>query len=129
MNGRDDELESVRRRSLLQYTALAGRLGVLPTGTAVGRRSGQSSVGTNEVVLGDFEDGLDGWTTTGTNELDRVTDDELPMGVVSGRHALVVEVDGDAHPMIENRRRVEAADFEARDTLGEVVRWRERPSI
>lgn len=62
-------------------------------------------------LLGDFETGLDGWATNGGHELTRVTGDEVPAGVVSGEHALAVEVKGDAAPTIANEDRVSRADF------------------
>lgn len=63
------------------------------------------------VLLGEFSDGFDGWTTTGGNDLARVDEEDVPVGVRVGTHALAVEVDGDRHPMIENKKRVREADF------------------
>lgn len=72
----------------------------------------------DSVVLGDFETGLDGWTTNGGNTLNRLSEDDVPAGVVSGQHGLAVEIDGDLHPMIENEKRVMDADFANHPYLG-----------
>lgn len=101
------------RRTVLQIASLAGGLGLVPSSVTAGGRSSQSSSSQRDdsSALGDFETGLDAWTTTGRNSLHRVTSDEFPAGVTSGKHGLVVEVQGDAYPMISNRRRVRDADF------------------
>ena len=116
MEGSRDQPESEKRRSVLQFTALAGGLGVFPSG--VSAEPGNRRPETDEVVLGDFEDGLDGWRTNGGNELERVSEDEFPAAVVSGQHGLVVEVNGDMHPMIENKKRVKQSDLLNHPYLG-----------
>lgn len=89
---------------------------MLPPGVTANdgsNRSGNSpSNFDNAVKLGDFETGMDGWTTNGGNKQRRITDDQIPAGVVNGRHGLVVEVTGDLFPMIENQRRVKNANFQ-----------------
>lgn len=62
-------------------------------------------------LLGNFETGLDGWRTNGENELSRISREDVPRGVVSGEHALAVEVHGDEVPTIENEDRATQADF------------------
>lgn len=117
----DRHLERIDRRSLLQYTAVAGGLGMLPAETAANghsKRAGRNRSSTDSVVLGDFEDGLDGWTTNGGNELEQITEDDVPVGVTSGAHALAVEINGDAFPVIENMQRVRRADFTKHPHLG-----------
>lgn len=107
--------ESPRRRSVLRLAALAGGFGAVPSvASASGEpsRSERRASDTGEAVeLGDFESGLDGWTTTGGNDLFRVSSDDLPTGVVNGQFGVAVEIDGDAFPMIENKKRVKDADF------------------
>lgn len=73
--------------------------------------TGPAAADANDVQLGGFSDGLDGWTTTGGTNLARVGEDEMPAAVRVGTHALGVEVDRDLHPMIENERRVKEADL------------------
>lgn len=87
---------------------------MLPSGVSGNTSSnGQSNSNPNleTVVLGDFETGLDGWTTPGRTELNRIAEDDFPAGVVSGQRGLAVEIDGDTFPLIENRRQVKDADF------------------
>lgn len=112
MDDSEESQRSTNRRSVLQLTALAGGLGLVPSGATAGEggsRGRNASAGTT--VLGDFEEGLDGWTTTGPNDLERVTETAVPTGVAAGEHALAVEIDGDSHPVVVNRRRVREADF------------------
>lgn len=96
------------RRNILRSFPAAGAtlaFGHLATDGTVSAEDGDT------VQLGEFSDGLDGWTTTGSNELTRVAEDELPTAVQVGTHALGVEIDGDLRPLIENRKRVKGADF------------------
>lgn len=65
----------------------------------------------DDVQLGKFSDGFDGWTTTGNNSLTRISKDEMPTAVQAGTHTLGVEIDGDLHPAIGNKKRVKKADF------------------
>jgi hypothetical protein len=103
---------------MLQSTALAGGLGMLPVGVAAGNSGRVKSNDGDTVVLGDFEDGLDGWRTNGGNELEQITDEDVPAGVTSGAHALAVTIHGDSYPMVENRRQVKRADFASYPYLG-----------
>lgn len=96
------------RRSLLKSVPMVGAslaLGDLATGQAVAAENG------NGVHLGEFSDGLDGWTTTGSNDLVRVDEEEMPRAVQVGTHALAVEINGDLQPMIENQKQVKDANF------------------
>lgn len=104
----DDTGLTLDRRSVLKTVPATGAylsLGELSTGQVTAAANG------SDVRLGEFSDGFDGWTTTGGNELTRVSEDEMPVAVQVGTHALAVEIDGDLHPMIENTRRVREADF------------------
>lgn len=109
----NEETRTTNRRRVLQLATLAGGLGMVPSGTAAsGTPNGSASRrSTDGVVLGDFESDLDGWTTTGGIDLTRVNEAAFPAGVTNGDYGLVVEVNGDAYPMIENSRRVRNADF------------------
>lgn len=82
-----------------------------------GVAAGRTGTGEDTTYLGRFDDGLDGWKTTGGNELSRVSDEEMPVAVTAGEYALAVEVRGDRHPLIENVRRVKNADFDERPYL------------
>lgn len=121
MNENGGRPDWVDRRTILQSTAAAGGLGLLPASAGADRGSGTSSRGkssTDDEILGDFEGGLDGWRTNGGNELKQITEDDVPAGVTNGSHALQIEVNGDAYPVIENKRRVRRADFTERPCLG-----------
>lgn len=122
---------SVRRREFLGAFALAasGSAGCTtrgddPSGESTPDESGSTPEGgsptgdceppersRDSTLLGDFETGLDGWRTNNGNELSRVTEDDVPMGVESGEHALAVKVRGAEPPTIENEERVRRADF------------------
>lgn len=105
----DDNIPTSSRRGLLKGVSATGAylsLGGAATGRAVAVETG------NDVQLGEFSDGLDGWKTTGGNELVHVSEDEMPAAVTTGTHALGVGIDGDRHPMIENKKRVKRANFE-----------------
>lgn len=103
-----NENRSSSRRNLLKSVPAAGAY--LALSEVASGRAGES--GSNDgVLLGEFSDGLDGWTTTGGNDLTRVAEEDVPVAVRVGTHALAVEVDGDRHPMIENKKRVRKADF------------------
>lgn len=112
MGGKYNFPESTKRRSVLQFATIAGGFKLLSQGAAArsnqSRRAAPDGEGT---TLGDFESGLDGWRTTGRNELEQVENDDVPAGVVRGAHALSVSVNGDMYPMIENKKRVKGADF------------------
>lgn len=116
MEDNDSSFQLLKRRSVLQTATVAGGIGMLPPGVTANdgsNRSGNSpSNFDNAVKLGDFETGMDGWTTNGGNKQRRITDGQIPAGVVNGRHGLVVEVTGDLFPMIENQRRVKNANFQ-----------------
>lgn len=121
--GADDDRTTTKRRAILKLAALGGGLGMVSSDVVAGQAGG-SSAGPSSgdpSVLGDFEAGLDGWKTNGGNRLSRVTSDEVPAGVRSGEHALAVEVNGDLFPMIENKKRVKAADFTDEPYLGMYV--------
>ena len=62
--------------------------------------------------LGSFENGLDGWTTTGSNSLSRVDGNQQPAAITEGSYALDATVDSDSEPSIENQQLVQNADFE-----------------
>lgn len=106
--GNDRILPILSRRNVLRSVSASGAylsLGSLATGKTV------ATAGTGTDQLGEFSDGFDGWTTTGGTGLARIGEDEMPVAVRVGTHALGVEVDGDLHPMIENKKRVREADF------------------
>ncbi|EMA14663.1 hypothetical protein [Haloarcula amylolytica] len=112
----DNEREPVtaNRRSVLQYAGLMGGIGIASSGVTAKKNSngGSASTSDNKNQLGDFEDGLDRWKTNGGNELQQITEDDFPAGVVSGNHGLAVGVNGDSFPMIENKKRVKNAELE-----------------
>lgn len=95
--------EGVSRRLLMK--SVAG-LGVTAGFTGL---SAAESDGTH--VLGEFENGLDGWRTNGGVDLSRVTETDVPGAVEKGDHALAVDPAGDAYPVIENESRVEGNSF------------------
>ena len=96
------------RRTLLKSVPAAGAYLAL---SELAASPAAASTGDSPPQLGEFSDGLDGWTTTGGNELTRVDDEEMPIAVKAGTHALAVEVNGDLHPMIENKKHVRGTDF------------------
>lgn len=104
----NNNIPTSSRRNVLKSVPAAG---VFLTfgGIATGRSARAED--SNDNQLGEFSDGLDGWRTTGGNGLTRVGEDEIPAAVRVGTHALGVEVNGDLHPMIENKKRVREADF------------------
>jgi len=55
--------------------------------------------------IGDFESGLEGWQTNGGVTLARISATERPAVVENGDYALEVNAEGDAYPVIENRRK------------------------
>lgn len=98
------------RRNVLRSVPATGAylaLGNFASGQAVAEESHRSGI----AYLGEFSNGVDGWKTTGGNKLTRVSEDEMPVGVQVGSHALRVDIDGDLHPMIENKKEVKEADF------------------
>lgn len=99
-------LSSERRSVLKSAPAVSGflLLGELATGRTA------ASEDASVVHLGEFSDGLDGWTTNGGNDLSRVSEEEMPAAVRAGTHALSVRIDGDRHPMIENEKKVKKAN-------------------
>lgn len=115
MEDSDNKPESAKSRLRKRLAPLVGGIGVFSSGASAEggshRSSSTASNGSNGVQLGDFETGLDGWTTNGGNELTRITKDQIPSGVVSGEHGLAVEINGDLFPMIENKKRIKDADF------------------
>lgn len=103
-----------KRRTVLQLTSLAGGLGMLSSAVSASGNEDEAGRGrpnTETEILGDFESDFDGWTTTGGNKLERIFVDDFHAGVVTGQHGLLVDVNGDLHPMIENEQRVSNADF------------------
>lgn len=109
----NEESRVTNRRTILQLATLAGGFGLVPSAGAASGTSDKSGAGrmSDGVVLGNFESNLDGWTTTGNNELTRAEEEAFPAGITSGGHGLVVEINGDTSPMIQNSRRVRDADF------------------
>lgn len=59
--------------------------------------------GDSGTVIGNFEDGLDGWRTNGRNQLSRTTETESPFAVTVGEHALSVTSGRDPKPMIQRQ--------------------------
>lgn len=95
---------------MLQRLSAAGGIAGLPVSAGAAATPGEGGAATADddgVSLGDFESGLDGWTTNGGNELSRLRDS---VGVASGEHCLRVDVEGDLYPEIENND-VRDADF------------------
>lgn len=100
-----DHRSSTSRRSVLSGLLAGAALGV------AGGSSAQATTGTDATGLGDFESGLDGWKTNGGNRLSRIHRSDAELGVRSGSYGMEVTVNGDAHPMIENKTRVADADL------------------
>lgn len=98
----------IDRRRVLAGLAGLGAFAGAPTAAAQqgppGGGAGDSA-SSDESILGDFEDGLDGWQTTGGNTLDRVSFDEEPAPVTRGSHALEVTADGDPQPAVFTQAR------------------------
>jgi len=113
MDNKEGKPVTTDRRSILQYTALIGGIGITSSGVAAKKNSnsGATLASDDENQLGSFEDGLDGWKTNGGNKLQQITDDDFPAGVVNGNHGLAVGVNGDSFPMIENKKQVKGAEL------------------
>lgn len=114
MDDQNYRQETAKRRSILQLTAAAGGIGILPMVSAAGNpasESRESAIQSNQQVIGSFETGLDGWTTNGDNQLSRVSKSDMPTSVVEGKHSLQVEINDDLFPLIQNETRVQNADF------------------
>lgn len=94
----------VARRDVLGGLALAG---LSSTGLALPASANRGET----TVLGDFEDGTEGWTTDGGNSLSTVSRSEQRLGVTHGSRALEVHVNGDGFPAIHNRRAIGRADL------------------
>ena len=62
--------------------------------------------------LGAFEEGYDGWSTTGSNSLGRVSYTQERAPVTQGENALEVTIDSDPEPTIKNEKRIRHADLE-----------------
>ncbi|EMA23275.1 hypothetical protein C442_05906 [Haloarcula amylolytica JCM 13557] len=56
-------------------------------------------------ILGDFEDGVDGWKTSGGNTLETVSHSDKPAPVTRGKSALAVTSDGDPQPAVFTKAR------------------------
>lgn len=63
-----------------------------------------------DLLLGGFESGLDGWSTNGGNELERIESDLLDASITQGERALGVGVRGDPHPMV-SKQGLNGTDF------------------
>lgn len=109
MPSSNDKSESTKNGIMRRFASFMGGFGVLTSRLVDG--GSRSTDSTGGVQLGDFETGLDGWTTNGGNELERVSEDDIPVGVTNGQRALAVQINGDLFPMIENKKRVKNADF------------------
>jgi len=112
--GHGVEFEEIDRLQMLQrLTAVGGAtsIGLFNTGSAAatpGNGHGSNQDNSNsDVLLGDFESGLDGWTTNGGNQLSRLSDS---IGVANGESCLRVDINGDLYPEIENNN-ARDADF------------------
>lgn len=57
----------------------------------------------SSTVIGDFEDGYDGWKTDGRNELSRTAESDDSWAVTSGEYALAVRSASDPQPLIERQ--------------------------
>lgn len=102
------------RKAFYLGAAVAALFGVVSLGVLSGMVTpGDTAPSRDLVELGDFESGLDGWQTGGGTNLSRVTDDEVPAGIDSGRYALAVEVEGGsgACPAVWNHELAKNADF------------------
>ncbi|PSQ46129.1 hypothetical protein BRD15_10130 [Halobacteriales archaeon SW_6_65_15] len=61
--------------------------------------------------LGVFENGYDGWSTTNSNSLSRVSYEQERAPVTQGENALEVTIDSDPEPTIQNESRIRGADL------------------
>lgn len=115
LENKNSGLESERRRTLLQYAALAGGAGVAIPGAASGKKNQTESTRTSDtdgmIQISDFESGTDGWKTDGGNELSQISSDQYPVGVANGDHALSVDVRGDTFPAIRKDAGIQNVDF------------------
>lgn len=109
----------IGRRSFLQLAAVTGGFGAIAACSSPSEESDDPGAAERDVVvLGDFETDLDGWSAPDETALERVTEEDIPVGVVSGDHGLAVRVGGDARPAITNERRARVADFPNNPHLG-----------
>lgn len=105
---------------MLQFATIGSGIGMLGGGISAGSGPDRSDLGTVDddgVSLGSFETDLEGWKTTGGNELSLVSEEDVPTGVVTGSNGLEIRINGDMYPMIENTERVQEADFLANPYL------------
>lgn len=98
-------VDKFARRCFLQAASAVSIASLLP-------RRGRGAPTGDITLLGGFESDLEGWQTNGGNELERISDDEFAGSATQGSHALAVGTDGDAYPMIENKKRIRRADFD-----------------
>lgn len=119
MAGPGGRQAGIGRRSFLQLAAVTGGSGAIAAGAShVEETEHPAATERDVVVLGDFESGLAGWTAPDGTDLERVTEADVPSGVVSGDHGLSVTVGGDAPGLIANERRTKVADFPNNPHLG-----------
>lgn len=93
------------RRALMK--SIAG-LGVA---TSLAPSTVAAAAASDNVVLGEFEDDLDGWQTNGGVQLSRVSSAEEPTAVENGEYGLAVSSNGDTYPVIENKKRLKGANL------------------
>lgn len=103
-------MEEITKATVSRRSVLSGLLAGLAVGTG-GTAVASAGSSSEETALGTFESGFDGWGTNGGNELSRIDEDDAVLGIVDGSFGLEVTVNGDTHPMIENKERVKAVDF------------------
>jgi len=109
--------ETARREVLTSIGALLGGAAMASSGAAAVPGTSETSDASDDGVLGDFEDGFDGWSINGNHELFQTPAAEVPSAVTLGSSALGVAIGQAAKPRLENRDRIEAVDLKARPYL------------
>ncbi len=62
-------------------------------------------------LLGEFEGGLDGWSSDSSVQFSRMSVDEQPAAVTQGNDVLKVRIDSDPEPAIRNEEYIQQADL------------------
>lgn len=100
--------ESDHRLTRRTLTKSIAGLGVA---TALAPGAAATAATSDNIILGEFEDGLDDWRTNGGVQLSRVSSTEEPTAVEHGKYGLAVSSNGDTYPVIENKKRLKGTNL------------------